>query len=59
MVHKIWSETDRILCHSEPLFALLPPMDTENQNFEKMRKSPHDIIILQIGTINDSHMYGS
>ena len=37
-----------------------PPMDPENQNFEKMKKNPEGIIILQICTINDSHMmYGS
>ena len=35
-------------------------MDPENQNFEKMKKAPKDIIILQICTINNSHiMYGS
>ena len=36
-------------------------MDPENQNFEKMKKkTPEDIIILQMCTINDSHrMYGS
>ena len=35
-------------------------MDQENQNFEKMKKVLEDIIILQVCTINDSHMmYGS
>ena len=29
-------------------------MDPENQNFEKMKKIPQDIIILQMCTINDS-----
>ena len=34
-------------------------MDPEKQNFEKMKKSLEDIIILQMLTINDSHMiYG-
>ena len=34
-------------------------MDLENQNFEKMKKTLEDIIILQMFTINDSHMtYG-
>ena len=45
------------------LDRLLPfyiPMDPENQNFETMKKIPEDIIILQMCTINDSHMmYGS
>ena len=37
-----------------------PPVDPENQNFEKMKKIPGHIIILQMCTINDSHfMYGS
>ena len=60
MVPEIWSATDIIFCHSGPFFALLPPMDPENQNFEKMKKAPEDIIILQMCTIDDSHMmYGS
>ena len=60
MVPEIWSTTDRIFCHSGPFFALLPPIDPENQNFEKMKKATGDIIILQMCTINDSHMiYGS
>ena len=36
-----------------------PPYDPENQDFLKMKKAPEDIIILQMCTINDSHMmYG-
>ena len=30
------------------------PMDPENQNFEKMKKTLEDIIILQMFTINNS-----
>ena len=33
-----------------------PTMDLENLNFEKMKKTPEDIIILQMYTINGSHM---
>ena len=41
------------------LFAFLPPYGLRNQNFEKMKKTLEDIIILQMFTINDSHMiYG-
>ena len=48
---------DIIFCHSELFFALLPPMDPENKNFEKMKKKTlEDIITLQMCTINDSHM---
>ena len=37
-----------------------PPMDPENPNFGKMNNTPEEIIILQMRTINDSHMmYGS
>ena len=45
----------------EPFFALLPPpMEPKNQNFGKMNTTPEGIIILQMCTINDSHMmYGS
>ena len=32
------------------------PMDPENLNFEKMKKTPEDIIILQMYAISDSHM---
>ena len=41
-------------------FLSFQPHDNlENQNFEKMKKTPEDII-LQMYTINDSHMmYGS
>ena len=42
--------------HFLPFYS---PMDPENQNFEKMKKTLEDIIILQMFTINDSHMiYG-
>ena len=33
-----------------------PPKNLKNQNFEKMKKSPEDIIILQMCTINKNHM---
>ena len=62
MVPETWNVTDIIFCHSGLFFALLltPPMDQDNQNFEKMKKTHEDIIILQMCTINDSHMmYGS
>ena len=35
-------------------------MDPESQNFDKMKSTPEDIIILRMCTINESHMmYGS
>ena len=37
-----------------------PSNNLKNQNFEKMKKTPRDIIILHMCTINDNHMiYGS
>ena len=42
-----------ILDHSLPCY---PPYNPENQNIEKMRNSPGDIIILHKCTINDNHI---
>ena len=37
-----------------------PPNNSKNQNFEKMKITPGDIIILHMCTINDNHMmFGS
>ena len=57
MVSEIWSAIDRIFCHFGLLFfAILPSMDSVNQNFEKMKKTPGDIIILHQYTKNHDHM---
>ena len=56
MVPEIRSETDRIFSHSGPFFAHLPPNDSENQNFETMKKMPGDIIFLHMCTINEDLM---
>ena len=46
-----------ILDHFLPFY---PPNNPENENFGKMNNKPEDIIILQMCTMNDSHMmYGS
>ena len=37
-------------------FCPLPPNNSENQNFEKMKKTPRDIIILHMSTINKYDM---
>ena len=62
MVPEIWSVTDRIFCHFGLSFAFLPlppPNNLKNQNFEKLKKAPGDII-LHLCTINNNHMmYGS
>ena len=36
--------------------AFYPPNDPENQNFEKMKKMPGDIILLHMCTTNEDHM---
>ena len=59
MVPGISSTTDQMFCHFG-LFALLPPNNPENQNFEKMKKICGGNIILHMSTINENHMiYGS
>ena len=60
MVPEIWRTTDIVFCHSEPFFALLPPYGPRKSKFWKNEKTTQDIILLQMCTINDSHMmYGS
>ena len=58
MRYQAWqTEFFVILDHFLPFY---PSNNPKNQNFEKMKKTPEDIIILQMCTINDSHMmYGS
>ena len=60
MVPDIWSATDRIFCHSGPCFALLTPYEPTKSKFLKTeKKTPKDIVILQMRTKNNSHMmYG-
>ena len=46
-------------CDRQHFLSLWTPMDPENQNFEKMKTTLEDIIILQMFAINGSHMiYG-
>ena len=60
MVPEIWSPTDKMFCHYGPFFPLILPYGPRKSKFEKMKKTLEDIIILQMCTINDSHMvYGS
>ena len=60
MFPEIWSTTDKIFCHSGPFFALLSPYGPRKSKFWKNKKTPKDITILQMRTINDSYMmYGS
>ena len=66
MVPEVSSETDKVFCHFGPFFALLPRNDPQNQNFapnktknqnvKTMKKTPGDVIILQMCTTNYDHM---
>ena len=51
-----------VFCHFTPLPPPRPspPNNPKNQNFEKLKKTPRDIIILYMCPINDNQMmYGS
>ena len=39
MVHEIWSAMDKVFCNFGPFFALFPPNNLKNQNFEKNEKN--------------------
>ena len=57
-VPQIWSVKDRIFVILDHFLSFYLPHNLENQNFEKMKKVPGDI--LHMCTINDDHMtYGS
>ena len=59
-VPEIWHMLDVIIFHFESFFVLLPPNNPKNQKFEKLKKTPGNIIILHKCTINENHMmYGS
>ena len=55
MVPEIWSATEYfiILAH---FLHFYPPHAPKNHNFEKVKKTPGDIIILHKFTRNDDHM---
>ena len=60
MVPEIWSVMDRIFCYFGPFFALYPPNNPKNQNFEKLEKTPGNIIILHMcNKIHDHMLYCS
>ena len=54
MVPEIWSITEKIVCHFGPFFPVPPPPPHNNpkiQSFEKLKKTPGDIIILSVSKI--------
>ena len=60
-IPEIWHMTDVIyISYFRPFSAILPPKSPKKQNFKKWKKTPGDIIILQMCTKNYDHMmYGS
>ena len=58
MVPEIWSVKDIFFCHFGLffLFAIYPSNNPKNQNFEKLKKTPGEIIILQKCTKNHDYM---
>ena len=58
--YEIRSVTDRIFWHFWTVFCPFSPKNPKKQNFEKIKTTTGDIIILHMCTINDNHMmYGS
>ena len=54
----VWSMTDIVFCHFAYIFPFYPTNNPKNQNFERTKKMPIDIVILHLCTKN--HMvYGS
>ena len=53
---EIWCVTHVIIFHFGPLFTLLPPNCPKNEDFQKMKKTPGDAIILHKWTKNHDHM---
>ena len=62
-VSEIWHVTNVVVIFHFGLFFALyppPPKNPKNQNSKKIKKTPGDIIILQMCTKNSDHMmYGS
>ena len=56
MVPEIWGVAGIIFCLSGPVLPFYPVIDPGNQNFKKMKKTPEDIVTLQMCNINDSHV---
>ena len=59
MVPEIRSKTDRNFVILDHFLTFYTSNNTENQNFEKMKKTPGDIIILHMCTKNYDHMLDS
>ena len=56
MVFQIWSATDKMFVILDCFLPFYPPNNPKNQNFEKLKKTPGDIIILHKCNKNHDHM---
>ena len=56
MFPEMQSEKNRIFCHLGHFSPFYPPNNSKNQNLEKMKKMPGDIILLHMCIINVEHM---
>ena len=60
VVFQRWSATDRIFCHFGPFLPFRPhPNNPKNQNFEKLKKTPGDIILHKCNKNHDHVLYCS
>ena len=56
--YRIWQTEFFVIL--DAFLPFYPTNNTDNQNFEKMKKTPEDIIALNMCTINDNHIiYGA
>ena len=56
MVPETWSMTDRTLCNFGPFLPFYAPKNPKNLNFQKIKNTPEDTIILQKCTKIHDHM---
>ena len=56
MVPEIWSITDHFFVILDCSLPFYPINNPGNQNFQKIKKTPGDIIILQMCTMNGNHI---
>ena len=53
MIYGFWDiKHNRFFCHLDHFLRFYPPNNPKNQNFEKMKKTPGDTIILHMCTKN-------
>ena len=53
---RYWARQTKFFVIFDHFLSFYPPKNQQNQNFEKMKKKPGDIIILHKCPINDNHM---